>query len=150
MLLTAALAGGAAARSADMVIRVVSTATSVRTHDVAPKGPSAGDYVVLDDRLTNAVRQFGKRKGASVGSDHAVERLVPGGGLTIDGLARFPGGTVRFRGRVGVDAHGNATAPVVDGTGKYTGAHGTVTITNLRKDGGVALNVYRMTLLPVS
>ena len=149
-LLSAALAAGAAARPADVAIRVVSTATSVRTHAVAPKGPSVGDYVVLDDRLTNAVRQFGKPRGASVGSDHAVERLVPGGGLTIDGLARLPGDTIRFKRRVQVDTRGHVTAPVVEGTGKYAGAHGTVAITNLRKDGSVALNVYRLTLLPVS
>jgi hypothetical protein len=144
------LAGGASARTTDVVISVVSGATSVKAHDVPPKGASAGDSIVMTDTLVNAVRQFGKPKGAVVGSDRATERLVSRGNATIDGVTRLPGGTLHVKGRLSADAQGRATAQVVSGTGRYDGATGTLTIVNLNRTGNLALNVYRLTLLPVT
>jgi hypothetical protein len=149
-LAAVALAGGASARTADVVISVISTATSAKAHDAPPKGASAGDSIVMTDRLTNAVRQLGKAKGAVVGADRATERLVSRGNVSIDGITRLPGGTVHVKGRLRADAQGRATAPVVSGTGKYEGATGTLTIVNLNRSGNLALNIYQLTLLPVT
>ena len=145
-----ALAGAAAGRSSEMVISVISTATSEQQHDTGKKGPSVGDYVVMTDGLTNAVRQFGKARGALIGSDRAVERLVAGGGVRIEGTTKLPGGTLHVSGRLRTDAQGRAIAPVVGGTGRYDGATGTLTVVNLTSAGNVALNVYRLNLLPVT
>jgi hypothetical protein len=144
------LAGAAAGRSAATVVSVISTATSEQQHDTGKKGPSVGDYVVMTDRLTNAVRQFGKPRGAVVGTDRAVERLIAGGGVRIEGTTKLPGGTVRVSGLLRTDAQGRANAPVVGGTGRYDGATGTLTVVNLTSAGNVALNVYSLNLLPVT
>ena len=144
------LAAGAAARPSTTIIRVISVATSLRTHDAPPKGPSKGDFVVIDDKLTNQVAQFGKKKGALVGTDHASETNIGNNRVIVDGIARLPGGTVHFRGELKVDKNGIAAVPVVGGTGDFQSAKGTVAIANLTKDGKTALNVYSLKLLPTS
>ena len=133
-----------------MIIRVISVATAVKTHDAPPKGPSKGDYVVIDDKLTNQVAQFGKKKGALVGTDHAVERNVGSNRVVVDGIARLPGGTIHFKGELKIDSNGVAAVKVVGGTGDFQAAKGTVAIKNLTKDGKTALNVYSIIVLPTA
>ena len=141
----------AAARpTAPTLIRVISVATAVTTHDAPPKGPSKGDYVVIDDTLTNQVAQFGRKKGALVGTDHAVERNIGNNRVVVDGVARFPNGTIHFKGELKVDSKGIAAVPVVGGTGDYESATGTVAIANLTRDGKTALNIYALKTLPTS
>jgi Dirigent-like protein len=144
------LAAGASARPGATIIRVVSIATAAKTHDAPPKGPSKGDYVVIDDKLTNQVAQFGRKKGALVGTDHAVERNIGSNRVMVDGIARLPGGTIHFKGELKVDTNGIAGVKVVGGTGDFQSAKGVVAIKNLTKDGKVALNVYSITLLPTA
>jgi len=144
------LVAAAGASSDATLIRVISVATSIKTHDAPPKGPSKGDYVVIDDKLTNYAAQFGRKKGALVGTDHAVERNIGNNRVVVDGVARFPNGTVHFKGELKVDARGIAAVPVVGGTGDYESATGTVAIANLTKDGKTALNVYALKTLPTS
>jgi hypothetical protein len=144
------LAGAAGAGSNATVIRVISIATAVKTHDEPPKGPSKGDYVVVDDKLTNEVAQFGRKKGALVGTDHAIEKNIGSNRVLVDGIARLPGGTIHFKGELKVASSGIATVPVVGGTGDFESAKGTVAIANLTKDGKTALNVYSLRLLPTS
>jgi hypothetical protein len=144
------LVGTAAARPEATVIRVVSVATATKTHQASPKRPTKGDYVIVDDRLVNAVAQFGKKKGALVGTDHAVETNIGGNRVTIDGFARLPGGTIRFKGELKFASNGTASVPVVGGDGDFQFAKGTVVITNLSKDGKTALNVYSLKLLPTA
>jgi hypothetical protein len=144
------LAAGAGARPGSTVIRVISIATAVKTHDVPPKGASAGDYVVIDDKLANAAAQFGKQKGALVGTDHAIERNIGSNRATIDGIARLPGGTIHFKGELKIGSNGIATESVVGGTGDFQSAKGTVAIANLTKDGKTALNVYTLKILPTA
>jgi hypothetical protein len=121
-----------------MVIRLVSDTTSVRGRDVAPKGPSVGDSVFSTSRLRNAVAQFGRARGAIVGSDRGTARLVSATRATVDGVASLPGGTLHFRGRL------RSTIPVVGGTGRFAGARGTLRVTaTSRRD--TALNVYTLT-----
>jgi hypothetical protein len=146
------LAGAAGARSNATIVRVISIATAVKTHDEPPKGPSKGDYVIVDDKLTNAVAQFGKKKGALVGTDHAIEKNIGSNRVLVDGVARLPGGTIHFKGELKVldPKNGIAAVPVVGGTGDFESAKGTVAIANLTKDGKTALNVYSLKLLPTS
>ncbi len=144
------LAGSAGARSDATVIRVVSVATATRTHQASSKRPSKGDYVIVDDRLMNAVAQFGKKKGALVGTDHAVETNIGNNRVAIDGFARLPGGTIRFKGELKFASNGTASVPVVGGTGDFQFAKGSVAIANLSKDGKTALNVYSLKLLPIA
>ena len=122
----------------------------VKTHDAPPKGASKGDYVVIDDKLTNQVAQFGKKKGALVGTDHAVERNIGSNRVVVDGIARLPGGTIHFRGELKVDSKGIAAVKVVGGTGDYQAAKGAVAIKNLTKDGKTAVNVYSIVVLPTA
>ena len=144
------LAGTAGARPDATVIRIISVTTALKAHQASPKGPSKGDYVILDDRLANAVAQFGKKRGALVGTDHAVETNIGGNRVTIDGYARLPGGTIRFKGEFKIASSGIASVPVVGGTGDFQFAKGTVAIENLSKDGRTALNVYSLKLLPTA
>ena len=51
------LAGTAGARPDATVIRIISVTTALKAHQASPKGPSKGDYVILDDRLANASRR---------------------------------------------------------------------------------------------
>jgi hypothetical protein len=147
---TLVLTAAAGARTSATVIRVVSVATAVKTHDEPPKGPSKGDYVVVDDKLTNAVAQFGKKKGALVGTDHAIEKNIGSNRVLVDGVARLPGGTIHFKGELKVASNGIATVAVIGGTGDFESAKGAVAIANLTKDGKTALNVYSLKLLPTS
>jgi len=144
------LVAGASARPGATIIRVISVATAVKTHDAPPKGASKGDYVVIDDKLTNQVAQFGKKKGALVGTDHAVERNIGSNRVVVDGIARLPGGTIHFRGELKVDSKGIAAVKVVGGTGDYQAAKGAVAIKNLTKDGKTAVNVYSIVVLPTA
>jgi hypothetical protein len=148
VLLAAALAAPATAPAAptlerSMTFRVVSTLLSARQVDRPPQGrASAGDALVTVSRLRNESGQFGRRRGAVVGTDRATLRLQPDGSLRIFGTATLPGGTIRFDGRV----TGRATTVVirvVGGTGRYENARGTVAVTDL-DDRGSALNVYRL------
>jgi hypothetical protein len=144
------LVASASARTGATIIRVISVATAVKTHDAPPKGPSKGDYVVIDDKLTNQVAQFGKKKGALVGTDHAVERNIGSNRVVVDGIARLPGGTIHFKGELKIDSKGIAAVKVVGGTGDYQAAKGAVAIKNLTKDGKTAVNVYSIVVLPTA
>jgi hypothetical protein len=125
------------------VIQLVSITTADRINDVAPKGPSKGDTEFTTSRLLNAVPQFGKRRGAAVGSDRGTLTFQSGRSVTINGVAKLPGGTLVVHGKVRILANG-LVLPVSGGTGAFRGAHGTVTTSPLTKDGKRALNVYRL------
>jgi len=142
------LPSAAQAQQRPMVIQVISIAESLKAHDVPPKGPSAGDWVAMTDRLANAVARFGKPQNAIVGSDQATLKIQKPGVETLDGVAKLPGGTIVFRGRVTTGKGGSQIVPVVDGTGRFAGARGTVTISQIGADPRLALNVYRLTLPP--
>jgi hypothetical protein len=127
------------------LIRLVSVTTSAKESDRLPKGPSTGDTVRETSRLLNEVAQFGKPARAAVGSDSAVQQLRLGPkSITVDGVAKLPGGTLLFRGKAERYARGGIVIPVVGGTGRYLGAQGTLWIVTVR-DPARVLNVYRLT-----
>jgi hypothetical protein len=127
-----------------MVIRLVSITTSHSVKEEEPAGPSRGDTLVTTSRLENAVAQFGRAKGAVVGRDRGTFRFTDSVTGVADGVATLPGGTVRFHGVLRESDTG--TIPVTGGSGRYTGARGTLTITNLGQGTLRASNVYRLTL----
>lgn len=127
------------------LIRLVSVTTSARENDRPPKGPSTGDTVRETSRLLNEVAQFGKPARAAVGSDSAVQLLRLGPkSITVDGVAKLPGGTLLFRGKAERYARGGIVIPVVGGTGRYLGAQGTLWILTVR-DPARVVNIYRLT-----
>ena len=138
-----------AARSSDartQTIRLVSTAdgTPRLLVDRAPKGtPSPGDAFVERSILRNAVAQFGRPKGAVVGSDAATYRIVSASRATVKGTAKLPGGMIRIA--AVLTPQRIPIFRVVGGTGDFVNARGEM---ELRRAGsaGAALNVYRLRL----
>ena len=126
-LLVGALSAGEA-RAGAVTIEVTSVTTSLVRHDVAPKGYGKGDTVADRDRLLNAAPQFGKRKGAAVGTDSTTTTFTSTHTAVISGTVTLPGGTLTIRGELIGLTKGGLVAPVVGGTGRYAKATGTVTV----------------------
>jgi Dirigent-like protein len=141
VLLAAAAAAGPA-RAGTLTIAVTSVALSAKTIDVGPKGTSTGDRVVMRDRLLNARRQFGRPRGAQVGSDHGTMTFTGAHSATFSGVASLPGGTLRISGRV-VAVPAGLVIPVTGGTGRFDGAKGYVLVGHGEK---TALNTYTLTI----
>jgi hypothetical protein len=139
--LAALLAAGA--RAETVTIQVTSVLVSMKPIDTKPKGTSKGDRIVYRDTLVNAVPQFGKKKGAKVGSDQGTMTFTSAHSARFDGTARLPGGTVRIRGQVRAISNTVLQIRVVGGTGRYASARGTLTVGPGDKE---ALNVYKLTL----
>jgi hypothetical protein len=125
-----------------LVIRVKSITVSGTHFDASPKGLSKGDQFVGRSRLLNAARQFGKPVGAVVGSDYSVLTLTSSTTATVFGVARLPGGTLRFKGGGHLSNGPSPPIPLIGGTGRYAGARGTVVV----GPGNTPLNTYRLTL----
>jgi hypothetical protein len=141
-----ALAAPLAAQAAEqrtVVIRVTSVSVKLTTADRPPKGASKGDTVHFTDSLVNAAAQFGKPKGAKVGTDSGTMTFLGPSSARFDGRAVLPGGTLRLRGALASAGKGALTIPVVGGTGRFRGAHGQVLVGPGSKR---SLNVYTLTL----
>jgi hypothetical protein len=129
MALPAAAYDIVAAKSVTIRVLVVPVTRSFK--DVAPKTHAlTGEYTQGDtftgtSVLRNAVPQFGKPKGARVGTSRFVMTALSSRRFRFDGVARFPGGTLRARGAMG-EVAGNSTVAIVGGTGLYAGASGLI------------------------
>ena len=132
-----------------MTIRVIGSAAGSRyLVDHAPKGyPNKGDVVRETSTLRNAVAQFGRPKGATVGSDVWITTIVipPFGRVDVKAATTVPGGTIRAVGTV-TATQTTGTFRVVGGTGKYAGARGTLSLRNINASGSRAVIVYRLQL----
>ncbi len=135
------LAAAPVAAATTTTIRVTSNSVSVASHDVAPKGASKGDTITYRDRLVNATAQFGKGKGARIGSDTGKLTFTSTHTATFTGTARLPGGTLTLAGTVYLDSRGNLVIPVTGGTGTYAHLQGTLTVGPGRDH---VLNTYRL------
>jgi hypothetical protein len=91
--------------------------------------------------LRNYVRQFGKPKGARVGTSRFVETALSPQRIMFDGISSLPGGTVHARG-VMHEVAGNLTVAIVGGTGLYARATGVIEGSHLPS--GVTLDVARL------
>jgi len=125
------------------VITLISITTYEKHVDVPPKAASAGDHDFSASKLINAKAQFGKPKGAVVGSDRSVMVLESPTSALLKTLATLPGGTILFGGRLMAAGGGAVKIPVVRGTGVFAGATGTLTV--LRPTGPkTVVNIYRL------
>lgn len=132
--------------SAARTIRLVSTNGTMKVLvDKAPKGqPSKGDILQEKTTLRNAVAQFGKAKGAVVGSDAGIYTFLSPTVVNMKVTVKLPGGTLRGTARI----EGN-TLPVlkvVGGTGAFAGARGTGQIKKAPAGVNGVLNTYRLQL----
>lgn len=127
------------------IIRLVSTAKGKpRTLvDRAPRGTlSPGDVFEERSTLRNAVAQFGRPKGAIVGSDVATYTIVSTSRASVKGSARLPGGTLRIA--AVLTPQQIPVFRVVGGSGAFAKARGQLELRSLNV--GSALNVYRLRL----
>jgi hypothetical protein len=140
LLALASAAAVPAAVARMLVIRLKSVTVARSIKDVPPKGPSRGDVYSGRFGLLNVVPQLGRNAGAAVGTEHSSLKLTSRTMAIVSGVVTLPGGTIVYsgRGRLG----SNAPIPVVDGTGRFAGARGTLTVGN----GTSPLNTYRLTL----
>lgn len=133
--------GASTSPAASLTIRVVSTSTGERMVDTAPKGVlNKGDAIYTTSVLRNALPQFGKPKGALVGSDAATFTLRTPSTALVDARVRLPGATLHVRGVVEFDVTGSV--PVVGGSGRFTKARGTCLVEELGD--GRSRNTYRL------
>jgi hypothetical protein len=129
-----------------MMIRVVSITTDSKLiPDKAPKGvPNVGDTLRAHSNLRNELAQFGRPKGALVGSDVVTltfQSLTMG---AVKVIAKLPGGTLRAAGPISHAGDARATIRVTGGTGVFAGARGTVSSTQLTRERDS--NLYRLQL----
>jgi hypothetical protein len=143
MALPAATSDAASTKSVTIRVLVQPVTRSIK--DVPPKTLNMGEYSKGDtitgtSILRNYVRQFGKPKGARVGTSHGVVTALSSQTASSDAVASFPGGTIHAR---GAGAIGPTTkVPIVGGTGVYAGATGVVEGSHLAS--GATLEVLRL------
>ena len=144
-----ALVVAPAAAAKKLTIAVTSVSISIKPTDVAPNGASKGDTVVYRDRLLNAKAQFGRAKGAAVGSDRGTMTFTSAHAARFSGVAVLPGGTLRLEGKVAALPNNALAIPVTGGTGRFAKAKGFVLVGPGSKR---ALNTYALTLpeIPVA
>jgi hypothetical protein len=131
------------------VIRVISITTSRSSVDVPPRHDSAGDLDRSTSRLLNERAQFGKPKGAVIGSDRGTMTLTGPRSARLKVVAKLPGGTITVNGLLMAAGDGAVSIPVVTGTGVFAGARGTVTILK-PIDPKTVVNIYRLSYAPVA
>ena len=133
LLLTPSLGQARSSRTMDIkVVSVLSgysrSATSLR----------------MTDKLYNLAPQFGKPKGALVGSDSGTLKKTGTISFSFRGMARLPGGTLTVKGQViGGERVSNLT--IAGGTGRFAGARGIVVIRGMAGQGR-ASNIFHLTL----
>lgn len=133
--------------SESLTIRLISTRGDVRHVDLAPKGrPNRGDTLTVTTSLMNDVPQFGRPRGALVGSDVIFIRFLSPKTWLTTFTVHLPGGTMKARIPVVANSRDRATIsiPVTGGTGRFAGARGVLFSTDVNSD--LALNVYRLRL----
>lgn len=130
------------ATAATRTIVVTSNSISLVNHDVSPKGASKGDTITYRDRLLNATVQFGRKKGAPVGSDTGRLTFTSAHTANFSGSARLPGGTLELAGAVVTNSAGQIVIPVTGGTGEFANVSGTLTVGSGRDH---VRNTYRLT-----
>jgi len=141
-----ALAVPAAAQAQTVTIRLTSITTLTQVKDTPPlRKLNVGDGEEFKDLLINEVPQFGRAKGKPVAYDQGL--IVYRGEhkpQRIYGIINFTGiGTLTYQGAMMPAKHGNTIVKVTGGTGKFKGAHGTLTI---GPGDAKARNVYRVVI----
>jgi hypothetical protein len=138
------LAAPAASAPSPTIIQLIAVELTSSEKDVAPQGPSRGDWGKGTTRLLNAVRQFGRKANAAVGHDTGTFRIQGPNNATASGKAWLPGGTILFRGRITFIQGGGLSIPVVGGTGAFAGVKGILLVAST-SNAKRSINVYRLT-----
>lgn len=130
-----------------MTIRLISVTTQIRVLvDRAPKQQlSMGDVLRAKSVLRNEVPQFGRPKGAKVGSDITTLTLVSSKLTDVRVAVKLPGGTLKVSGRIPWAQGDSEIIAVVGGTGDLAGARGTAEVIDL-SDGHRTRKIYRLRL----
>lgn len=138
--------GARHAGSETMTIRLISVTTQAKVLvDRPPKGQgNTGDVVWAKSVLRNEVPQFGRSKGALVGSDTATLTIVSATQGSMKVAVKLPGGTLNAAGKIGPESP--QTIAVVGGTGAFAGVRGTSEVVSLDASGDRSRNVYRLRL----
>jgi hypothetical protein len=139
----AAVAVPPAAQAENLTIQLTSVVIKVTAVDRKPKGTSKGDRVIQRNKLFNAVKQFGKTRGARVGTDQGTIVFTSAHTERYDGVTHLPGGTIRVKGPVKLLLDGAIRIPVVGGTGRFAKAKGMLYVGSGEEK---VLNVYELTL----
>jgi hypothetical protein len=98
----------------------------------------------MTDKLYNLVPQFGKPKGALVGSDSGTLKKTGTISFSFRGVVRLPGGTLAVKGLV-IGGERVSNLDVAGGTGRFAGARGIVVIREMGGQGR-ASNIFHLTL----
>jgi hypothetical protein len=130
-------------------IAVISIDISDHSSDVPPKGKSVGDSFSGTARLVNEWAQFGKTKGASVGSERTNLRVISARPVRYYGeiFTRLPGGTIHANGVLSTPTSPGDTPHmrVIGGTGVYAGVTGMVYLYDLPgRPANKELDLYRL------
>jgi hypothetical protein len=146
LVLALPVSASEAVASKSVTLRILVVPVTRNVKDLPPKTfnlgeKSPGDTISGTSILRNAVRQFGKPKGARVGTSRFVEVWLTPKRLSIDAVGRLPGGTVHVHG-VGSIETNRPKVPIVGGTGVYAGATGSVEGQVLPS--GQQLDIYRL------
>jgi hypothetical protein len=134
--------------SKTQTIRVVSKVVDVRLLVNRPPKDfgDVGDKLQVKNRLRNAVAQFGRPRGALVGSDVqtvTVNSVTPTR-VRMTVAVTLPGGTLRVAATL--TSNRQALLPVVGGSGDFAGARGTSDVIPINGVANSALNIYRLRL----
>lgn len=136
--------GASHADQAPSTIRLIAKESRSKTLVDRPpvSEPSRGDVYWAKATLRNAIPQFGRPKGAIVGSGVGTVTFRSPPTVFVRSTATLPNGTLRVAGltRAGEPLR----VPIVGGTGTYAGARGACETRPL--GGGRALNVCRLRL----
>ena len=133
-----------------MLLPAAGQARSTRTLDIKVISVLSGysqskTSLRMTDKLYNLVPQFGRPKGALVGSDSGTLKKAGHISFSFSGVARLPGGTLNVRGQV-VGGESVSNLNIAGGTGRFAGARGVVVIREMSGGQGRASNVFHLTL----
>lgn len=146
LLVTVPANGAPRTDTKTVTIRVVSVTVGSRfIVDKAPKGVrNVGDTVWTTSNLRNERPQFGKSKGALVGSKVAIYTVVSPSVGTVKETTTLPDGKIRSSDRRAYDGCCGTTSQVTGGTGVFAEARGTVHTEQLTRERH--LKIYRLQL----
>jgi hypothetical protein len=111
-----------------LTIRVFWSVIAERVaRDMPPKNrASVSDVYWYSASLTNREPQFGQRSGAIVGVAYDTVTILPAHAVLVRERSVLPGGKIYSRARVSRALGAARPLDVVGGTGRYTGARGSV------------------------
>lgn len=146
LVLAPAASSTRADNDSTLTIRLISSPSGFEHfQDRPPHGvDSKGDFYRAGSILRNAVPQFGKAKGARVGTDDFLIKYLSTRQFRVRGRTTLPGGLLRVDTLMRKGQSGRFL-PVTGGTGDFEGARGTMETIEL-SGFQRAVNVYRLRL----